>query len=60
MADDIERYTYTIDMRKDYTKLDVPVYFFLGRYDINAPTSLVEEYLEVLGLETKPAISMES
>ena len=47
-------------MRTDYTKLDVPVYFFLGRYDINAPTSLVEEYLEVLGLETKPAISMES
>lgn len=39
---------YDIDLRTDYMNLDVPVYFFLGRHDINAPTSLVEEYLEVL------------
>jgi hypothetical protein len=34
---------YDIDLRKDYTKLDVPVYFFLGRHDVNSPTVLVEE-----------------
>lgn len=39
---------YTIDMRRDYTELDVPVYFFLGRHDINAPTVLVEEYVQAL------------
>jgi pimeloyl-ACP methyl ester carboxylesterase len=26
---------YDIDMRTDYTKLNVPIYFFLGRHDIN-------------------------
>lgn len=39
---------YDIDMRTDYTRLNVPVYFFEGRHDINAPTSLVEEYFDVL------------
>jgi hypothetical protein len=33
---------YDIDLRADYTKLDVPVYFFLGRHDVNAPVGLVE------------------
>ena len=44
---------YNIDMRTDYTKLDVPVYFFLGRYDVNAPTALVEEYERVLDAPEK-------
>ena len=44
---------YMIDMRTDYTKLDVPVYFFLGRYDVNAPTALVEEYVQVLDAPDK-------
>jgi pimeloyl-ACP methyl ester carboxylesterase len=39
---------YDIDLRRDYTKLDVPVYFFLGRYDVNAPTVLAEEYEWIL------------
>ena len=39
---------YDINMRTDYAKLDVPVYFFLGRHDINAPTVLVEEYVQAL------------
>jgi pimeloyl-ACP methyl ester carboxylesterase len=39
---------YTIDMRTDYIKLDVPVCFFLGRHDVNAPTVLVEEYVQGL------------
>ncbi|NLG88678.1 MAG: alpha/beta hydrolase [Clostridiaceae bacterium] len=50
---------YTIDMRKDYTKLDVPVYFFLGRYDVNAPTVLVEEYMQVLDAPDKKIVWFE-
>jgi len=50
---------YTIDMRTDYTKLDVPVYFFLGRYDVNAPTVLVEEYVQVLDAPDKRIVWFE-
>jgi pimeloyl-ACP methyl ester carboxylesterase len=50
---------YTIDLRKDYAKLDVPVYFFMGRYDINAPTVLVEEYERILDAPEKGIIWFE-
>ncbi|MCR6545755.1 alpha/beta fold hydrolase [Dehalobacterium formicoaceticum] len=50
---------YTIDLRTDYTKLAVPVYFFLGRYDINAPTVLVEEYERVLDAPDKGIVWFE-
>jgi pimeloyl-ACP methyl ester carboxylesterase len=50
---------YTIDMRKDYTKLDVPVYFFLGRHDVNAPTVLVEEYAQALDAPDKGIVWFE-
>ena len=50
---------YEIDLRTDYASLDVPVYFFLGRHDINAPTSLVEEYFEVLEAPHKEIVWFE-
>lgn len=50
---------YNIDMRIDYTKLDVPVYFFLGRHDVNAPTVLVEEYERILDAPDKGIIWFE-
>jgi pimeloyl-ACP methyl ester carboxylesterase len=50
---------YAIDMRTDYTNFDVPVYFFLGRHDVNAPTSLVEEYLEKLNAPQKEIVWFE-
>ena len=50
---------YDIDMRTDYTKLNVPIYFFLGRYDINAPTVLVEEYEQVLNAPDKGIVWFE-
>lgn len=50
---------YTIDMRVDYAKLDVPVYFFLGRHDANAPTVLVEEYYQVLDAPDKNIVWFE-
>ena len=39
---------YDMDLRRDYSSINVPVYFFLGRHDINAPTSLAEDYLNIL------------
>jgi len=50
---------YDIDMRTDYTKLNVPSYFFEGRHDVNAQPSLVEEYLEVLDSPTKEIVWFE-
>lgn len=51
---------YETDLRTDYTQLGVPVYFFLGRHDINAPTSLVEEYFEILDAPVKEIIWFEN
>ncbi|HHW47474.1 MAG TPA: alpha/beta hydrolase [Clostridiaceae bacterium] len=50
---------YTIDMRTDYTKLDVPVYFLLGRHDVNAPTVLAEEYVQALDAPDKRIVWFE-
>jgi pimeloyl-ACP methyl ester carboxylesterase len=46
-------------MRTDYAELAVPVYFFLGRHDVNAPTVLVEEYVEVLNAPSKKIVWFE-
>lgn len=51
---------YDIDLRTDYSKINVPIYFFLGRHDINAPTSLVEDYLNVLEAPHKEIIWFEN
>ncbi len=50
---------YNIDLRKGHTKLDVPVYFFLGRHDVNAPTVMVEEYMRVLDAPEKRIVWFE-
>ena len=50
---------YGTDLRKDYSRLEVPVYFFLGRHDINAPTSLTEDYYTVLEAPHKEIIWFE-
>ncbi len=50
---------YEIDLRDGYTKLDVPVYFFIGRHDINAPTALAEEYFEMLDAPQKELVWFE-
>jgi pimeloyl-ACP methyl ester carboxylesterase len=39
---------YDIDLRKDFSKLDVPMYFFIGKHDLNSPTALAEDYYRVL------------
>lgn len=50
---------YGIDLRKDYTTLEVPVYFFIGKYDFNAPTSLVEEFEAILNAPKKEIVWFE-
>jgi len=51
---------YDIDLRTDYQSVEVPVYFFLGKHDINAPTSLVEEYFDILNAPTKEIVWFEN
>lgn len=51
---------YETDLRKDYVKLDAPIYFFIGRHDVNAPTSLVEDYFELLSAPHKELIWFEN
>lgn len=50
---------YDVDLRKACSKLKVPVYFFIGRHDINAPTSLVEDYYNLLEAPRKELIWFE-
>lgn len=39
---------YDIDLRETCPKLEIPVYFLLGRHDINAPLSLAQDYFDRL------------
>ncbi|SHJ26594.1 Pimeloyl-ACP methyl ester carboxylesterase [Clostridium cavendishii DSM 21758] len=50
---------YDVDFRKQAKKIDVPVYFFEGRHDVNAPTELAEEYYNLLNAPSKKNIWFE-
>lgn len=50
---------YDIDLRVDYHTVQVPVYFFLGKHDINAPISLVEDYFDILDAPEKEIVWFE-
>ena len=50
---------WDLDFRTQATKLNVPVYFFIGRHDINAPTSLAEQYYQVLDAPHKQIVWFE-
>ncbi len=50
---------YEIDLRKDHAKLDIPVYFLLGKHDLNAPRSLAEDYYDKLAAPEKEIIWFE-
>jgi len=45
-----------VDFTTQATKLDVPVYIFAGRNDVNAMSSLVEEYFNLLEAPHKELI----
>lgn len=50
---------YNTDLRKDYTSIKIPVYFFIGRLDLNAPTSLLEDYYKALEAPHKEIVWFE-
>ncbi len=50
---------YDIDLREGYAKLEVPTYFFIGRHDVNAPTSLAEDYFNLLDAPVKELVWFE-
>ena len=50
---------WDIDFRLSATELDVPVYFFIGRHDVNAPTILLEEYFRLLKAPHKEIVWFE-
>jgi pimeloyl-ACP methyl ester carboxylesterase len=50
---------WDVDFRTQATQLEVPVYFLLGRHDVNAPPVLAEEYYELLNAPHKELIWFE-
>lgn len=50
---------WEVDFRQQATELDVPVYFLLGRHDINAPTVLAEQYFTLLDAPNKEIVWFE-
>ncbi|KAA3664361.1 MAG: alpha/beta hydrolase [Chloroflexi bacterium] len=50
---------WEVDFRQQVTKLDVPVYFLIGRHDVNAPVHLTEEYYDLLDAPQKALIWFE-
>lgn len=50
---------WEVDFREQATQLEVPVYFLIGRHDVNAPTRLTEQYYELLDAPHKELIWFE-
>lgn len=50
---------WEVDFRQQATKLEVPVYFLLGRHDINAPVALTEQYFDLLDAPHKEIVWFE-
>ena len=48
-----------LDFVEQAPSLEVPVFFFVGRHDVNAMPSLVEEYADVLEAPEKELIWLE-
>lgn len=49
-----------IDLAKEVDYLSIPVYFFLGRYDFSAPSSLAEAFFTKLKADSKQMIWFEN
>ncbi|MDO5521595.1 MAG: alpha/beta hydrolase [bacterium] len=48
-----------VDLRKGYTDLEVPVYMFLGRHDLNAPIEIAEDFYQKLDCPQKEIVWFE-
>mgnify|MGYP000406148181 FL=1 len=51
---------WDVDFRKQATRLEVPVYFLIGRHDVNAQPKLTEEYFNLLTAPRKELIWFEN
>ncbi len=49
-----------LDFTRSAARLDVPIYFLVGRHDVNAMASLVEHYYNVLQAPHKELIWLDS
>lgn len=49
-----------MDFRRDATRFDLPVYIVLGRYDMNNPSQIPEEYFNLLEAPKKELIFFEN
>ena len=50
---------WDVDFRKQALHLEVPIYFLIGRHDVNAPPQLTEEYFNLLTAPQKELIWFE-
>lgn len=50
---------YGIDLRETHTTFEVPLYIFQGKYDVNAPTSLAEDYMNTIEAPDKEIVIFE-
>lgn len=50
---------WEVDLRQQASQLEVPVYFLLGRHDVNAPPVITEEYYAILEAPHKELIWFE-
>jgi CubicO group peptidase (beta-lactamase class C family)/pimeloyl-ACP methyl ester carboxylesterase len=50
---------WEVDFRTQAPHLEVPVYFLIGRHDVNAPPALTEEYYQLLDAPHKELIWFE-
>ncbi len=51
---------WDVDFRKQAKRLEVPVYFLIGRHDVNAQPKLTEEYFNLLTAPRKELIWFEN
>jgi pimeloyl-ACP methyl ester carboxylesterase len=49
-----------LDLRSHVTKIDIPVYFFLGKHDYSCPFELAEQYMSILKAPFKEIIWFEN
>lgn len=59
VLDDFYGKLYPVDLRQTSAELKVPVHIFQGRYDFNAPVSLVEDYYARLQAPSKGLVFFE-
>jgi pimeloyl-ACP methyl ester carboxylesterase len=50
---------WDVDFRTQATRLQVPIYFLIGRHDINAPVTLTQEYEQLLQAPHKEIVWFE-